>query len=808
VTFAERARGIVQRAIDDWERVIANFNRSNGNNTYNVVIEAADLGGSARGRTNTFTFDASGKPMSSRITLDDTGGDGGGGWYFDPLVGPAHRPDDSEFKFVDNPFQARNILLGMDFYRTVTHELGHAMGMTLNASRLTSLAIDIGDDPQDSGTAHLFTLDVNGGGPDFTYTSAGGCHLYEGPSVAGCPVHPDELMNSGRAGEGGRRNLISDTDVSLLGAVYGYTTTMPSQLNTFYVNLDSTNLSITINGDIDWNGNDHDHIDLRIGGSPTFIINGTRESVAIPEFFSTVIHANFGNDTIIVDELWGSLEINAGDGNDTLDICPDTRDLIEAPGGITFRGSLGTDSVNLNDSASTRDHTFTITPTFIGRPAFTLNIDQVEAVNLTGQAGFNTFDFKGSPTIAYNFDGGGGADILAIDDLAEMSSHQYTVRPGTVTRDNGLPITFTSNTEIVRFDAGGGDDSFTFFPGDTFGLVGFNGNGGSDSLVIDDRADTGNDDYTHFGNLWQKSLDGVPGGGNLPTTQMQDVESQTFYANNGNNDIVILNGGDGTALRVFAEGGNDTVDLRDGTATVHTGGENASSVFPFGDTLLVNGDASTGEDWPATAIVAQDDEVRDIEVLNANTLGTLRILGGATLMRSAGEGSGFNVLGVIDLAGGALLMRAPAGTLDGWRAGVVNGRNGGAWNGVASNGAINSSLAASTPLSDGVGYGLGSQIGITTIGPFAIGAADTLVRYALDGDANLDGRVNLSDFNRLAANFGGTNRHWTGADFNYDGTTNLADFNLLAGNFGAAVGAVGAAPDDLLDHFQPARQRD
>jgi hypothetical protein len=292
---------------------------------------------------------------------------------------------------------------------------------------------------------------------------------------------------------------------------------------------------------------------------------------------------------------------------------------------------------------------------------------------------------------------------------------------------------------------------------------------------------------------------------------MQSVESQTFYANNGNNVIVVLNGGDGTALRIFAEGGNDRIDLRDGAATVHTGSENASSVYPFGDVIQVNSDADTGEDWPATAIVAQDDEVRDMEVFNANTLGTLRILSGATLARSAGPGSGFNVLGVIDLAGGALLMRSPAGTLDGWRLGVLNGRNGGAWNGVSPIGAINSSLAASTPIGDGVGYGLGAQLGITTIGSFAIGAADTLIRYALYGDANLDGRVNLADFNRVAGNFGGTNRHWTSADFNYDGNVNLQDFNLLAANFGQAVGAApDARPsprrtlDDLLDRARAA----
>ena len=55
------------------------------------------------------------------------------------------------------------------------------------------------------------------------------------------------------------------------------------------------------------------------------------------------------------------------------------------------------------------------------------------------------------------------------------------------------------------------------------------------------------------------------------------------------------------------------------------------------------------------------------------------------------------------------------------------------------------------------------------------------------GDANLDGVVNLNDFNVLAANFGQSNRTWEQGDFNEDGTVNLSDFNLLAANFGKQI---------------------
>jgi hypothetical protein len=71
--------------------------------------------------------------------------------------------------------------------------------------------------------------------------------------------------------------------------------------------------------------------------------------------------------------------------------------------------------------------------------------------------------------------------------------------------------------------------------------------------------------------------------------------------------------------------------------------------------------------------------------------------------------------------------------------------------------------------------------------------------FFLMGDANHDGRVNLNDFNILAANFGQSPRDFTQGDFNYDGVVNLNDFNILASRFGtvlspAASAAPGVAP--------------
>ncbi len=78
--------------------------------------------------------------------------------------------------------------------------------------------------------------------------------------------------------------------------------------------------------------------------------------------------------------------------------------------------------------------------------------------------------------------------------------------------------------------------------------------------------------------------------------------------------------------------------------------------------------------------------------------------------------------------------------------------------------------------------------------------------HPLPGDANLDGRVNFSDYLVLSQNFGMTEATWEQADFNGDGVVNFSDYLILSQNFGSG-GAVSAeevakfqaASADLVD---------
>ncbi|MGD0141399.1 MAG: dockerin type I repeat-containing protein, partial [Tepidisphaeraceae bacterium] len=125
---------------------------------------------------------------------------------------------------------------------------------------------------------------------------------------------------------------------------------------------------------------------------------------------------------------------------------------------------------------------------------------------------------------------------------------------------------------------------------------------------------------------------------------------------------------------------------------------------------------------------------------------------------------------------------------------------GGAWNGPG--GIISTAAQTSTnSLLYGVGYADGADGVVSNLSSGQIEVA-----YTLLGDANLDGLVNGSDFNILAANFNQSITGWDQADFNYDGLVNAADFNELAANFNQGVSGADASAGDVaaVDAFAAA----
>jgi autotransporter-associated beta strand protein len=115
---------------------------------------------------------------------------------------------------------------------------------------------------------------------------------------------------------------------------------------------------------------------------------------------------------------------------------------------------------------------------------------------------------------------------------------------------------------------------------------------------------------------------------------------------------------------------------------------------------------------------------------------------------------------------------------------------------------ITSSAAAANP-----NYGIGYADALDPGDPAGLASGQIELVYTLLGDANLDGKVNGTDFNLMATNFNqAVTAGWDEGDFNYDGKVNGNDFVLLAANFNqfASQSAISSADVAALNSFAAA----
>ncbi len=145
----------------------------------------------------------------------------------------------------------------------------------------------------------------------------------------------------------------------------------------------------------------------------------------------------------------------------------------------------------------------------------------------------------------------------------------------------------------------------------------------------------------------------------------------------------------------------------------------------------------------------------------------------------------------LDLTNNHLIIDYAAGTqatVDATIRGyLINGYNGGLWNGThglspLTGGGINSSTAAANSAHFGLGYADGAD-GVVT----GLSSGQIEIKYTLLGDANLDGVVSGDDFAILVSNLGKSVTAWDKGDFNYDGVVSGDDFALLVANLGKAA---------------------
>jgi len=180
--------------------------------------------------------------------------------------------------------------------------------------------------------------------------------------------------------------------------------------------------------------------------------------------------------------------------------------------------------------------------------------------------------------------------------------------------------------------------------------------------------------------------------------------------------------------------------------------------------------------------------------------GSVTLTTGATLTNTLSALSISNG-GVFDITNNHLYINYgtgsdPIASIAAW---IASGYDGGSWKGPG----IISTFAQANSGSYGIGYADSADPG----NPANLASGTIEIMYTLLGDANLDGKVNGTDFNLLAANFNqSVTAGWDKGDFNYDGKVNGSDFVLLAENFNqfASQSDVSAADVEALDTFAAA----
>ena len=120
-----------------------------------------------------------------------------------------------------------------------------------------------------------------------------------------------------------------------------------------------------------------------------------------------------------------------------------------------------------------------------------------------------------------------------------------------------------------------------------------------------------------------------------------------------------------------------------------------------------------------------------------------------------------------------------------------------AHNGWVGVGIVSHSAAANSQRALGIADN--ASLGLATFAGQSVGSTSVLIRYTYLGDANLDGRVDVSDLGTVGSNWQKAGRVWSQGDFNYDNVVNVTDLGDVGSNWQKTVIALSAPSPSPAD---------
>jgi hypothetical protein len=356
--------------------------------------------------------------------------------------------------------------------------------------------------------------------------------------------------------------------------------------------------------------------------------NSRYDIFGVPAGTTFVTFAGSGNDTFnIADgdidlDFGANVTVNGGNGVDDIVF----RDTTDGPGGDSYdlitgrltKGAATVDRrVNFNGmeslqlQGSNQPSSYTISALAANLPA---TINAGSASDTIGIAGGDIdADILSNMTIT----GNGGDDAITFDDSSDNAgADEYTVTQQLFSKDvrnfryntieainlTGSPqddefhINGTAAGTVFTLASGTGTDTFVLGfndLGSVLTAVSLQGQGGTDSLIINDLLDAQDDTYTLTNTTFSKTLiNNVT----RQFAQYSGMEELALFANGDDNLIDVVSTPANTAVTVFGNDGNDVINVGSGRWDGAVRGPVEVIGDDGDDTLRIDDSSDTGVD--------------------------------------------------------------------------------------------------------------------------------------------------------------------------------------------------------------------
>ena len=450
------------------------------------------------------------------------------------------------------------------------------------------------------------------------------------------------------------------------------------------------------------------------------------DTATAPSTDSLTLISGSGADSMDVHGLLPNLitSIRNSGGNDTVDVGDGSLAGIESPVLVgKLLGSDGAGTINLAVDDSQNQSP----AQFELQARYPLNAEQGPFGTIRWGASVATYvDFAAQDVVSATVDGGAGGNAFTINGVVAGSSSGQG-GPG------------------VTLNTGSGDDSVTVNLIERVQPLVVNGGAGNDTLTV-----------SNFLNMrGTVQFDGGREAGSSDTLVLQNPPDSTGAPA----PAVSLTAG-------MASNGHSNVQY----TNVHTVHVQSGQYLATADIGAIN--LVVGQDSGAAAAAGASPDPTAVEFGATQNLDALQILDGTvTLLAGGSKVLNTDMLsldtGTLDLTNNSLQVHY--GAADPFavvRQSIFNQQ-------------IKSDLADAA---HNLGYA-DSADGVVS----NLAAHTVLVKYALYGDANLDGKVGFDDLVLLARNYGKNDANWDQGDFNYDGHVGFDDLVKLARNYGRSI---------------------